>query len=185
MKTNTNIKIKKNELRKTVKQRLKQLSQNKKYTKSQQIFSQIESLPLFISANTILCYWTIQDEVITYDFIEKWYKNKTILLPVIQNDMLILKQYTGKENMQPDPTYNIPEPCGKEFTNYKAIDMMIIPGLAFDKQNNRMGRGKGFYDKLLNNSQTAYSIGIAYSEQIFDNIPIEKHDKTLNRIIFA
>ena len=57
-----------------------------------------------------------------------------------------------------------------------------MPGVAFDQQNNRMGRGRGFYDRLLANSQ-AYKIGTAYSCQIFSQIPAEETDIPMDLVV--
>lgn len=62
------------------------------------------------------------------------------------------------------------------------IDILIVPGIAFDKEGNRLGYGKGFYDRLLASKQTKFSIGLAYSFQIVENLPYDLHDKRLDAI---
>ncbi len=62
------------------------------------------------------------------------------------------------------------------------IDILIVPGIAFDKKGNRLGYGKGFYDRLLASKQTKFSIGLAYSFQIVENLPSDLHDKKLDAI---
>mgnify|MGYP001027393104 CR=1 FL=1 len=62
------------------------------------------------------------------------------------------------------------------------IDLMIIPALAFDKENNRLGRGKGFYDKLLENSNTL-KVGVCFPFQFLDKIPTEEFDVKMDYVI--
>jgi 5-formyltetrahydrofolate cyclo-ligase len=61
------------------------------------------------------------------------------------------------------------------------IDILIVPGIAFDKKGNRLGYGMGFYDRLLSYERT-FSIGLAYSFQLLENIPYDKYDKRLDAI---
>ncbi|MDL2305912.1 5-formyltetrahydrofolate cyclo-ligase, partial [Bacteroides sp. OttesenSCG-928-D19] len=81
---------------------------------------------------------------------EKWSKTKTIILPVVEGGILQLRTYSTPENLDTG-LYGIKEPSGEYFTNYHLIDLAIIPGMAFDASGNRLGRGKGYYDKLLPN----------------------------------
>ena len=84
--------------------------------------------------------------------------------------------------MQTD-SYGILEPVGEPFTNYHDIDVAIIPGMAFDLAGNRMGRGKGFYDRLLPKLADARKIGICFSFQLLEHIPTEAHDCPMDIIV--
>ena len=89
-----------------------------------------------------MLYYSLKDEVQTHDFVERWSKTKNIVLPVVVGDYLELRNYTGKQDLQTG-SYNIEEPIGEIFNDYKSIDLAIIPGVSFDKEGNRLGRGKG------------------------------------------
>ena len=80
-----------------------------------------------------------------------------------------------------DGLYNIKEPVGD--IHEEIIDLAIIPGIAFDKNNNRLGRGKGYYDKLLN-KLNVYKIGIGYKCQIVDDIQTDKWDIKMEEVIY-
>lgn len=62
------------------------------------------------------------------------------------------------------------------------IDLIIVPGVAFDRQRNRLGRGKGFYDRLLSTLNVP-KIGISYDFQLKDQIPVEPFDRKMDLII--
>ncbi len=74
-------------------------------------------------------------------------------------------------------------PTGKSYYegNY---DLIIVPGLAFDKQRNRLGYGAGYYDTFLKQQEKAYKVGVAYTFQVLDQIPVEGHDVRMDRIIY-
>lgn len=75
-------------------------------------------------------------------------------------------------------------PSNPEIYNGK-IDLIIVPGLAFDSKNYRLGYGGGYYDNFLINHPEAYKIGIFYPEQKVNNVPTETHDICLNEILVS
>lgn len=70
------------------------------------------------------------------------------------------------------------------------VDVIIVPGRAFTKSGHRLGRGKGYYDTYLynysrtTNGRMPYLIGLAYSQQIFDELPVSSHDIMMNEVIY-
>lgn len=142
---------------------------------SDALLNKLEQYPAFQQAKTVLLYYSLKDEVQTHDFVEKWSKTKNIVLPVVVGDYLKLRNYTGKQDLQTG-SYNIEEPIGEIFNDYKSIDLAIIPGVSFDKEGNRLGRGKGYYDRLLPLLTSSFKIGICFSFQFEDKIPCEEHD---------
>lgn len=149
-------------------------------TSSSILLKQLEQHTHFIAAKTVLLYHSLSDEVYTHDFIENWYTQKKILLPVVRGDLLELRQYTGKSCLQ-SGAFHIEEPGGTKFTNYDEIDLAIIPGVAFDQQGNRLGRGKGYYDKLLPLLHS-YNIGICFRFQAKETIPSETFDRKMDEV---
>lgn len=128
-----------------------------------------------------MLYYSLGDEVQTHDFVEKWHRQKHILLPVVKGDVLELRRYTSRESLQTGEAYRIKEPVGEAFTDYEQIDFAIIPGVSFDRQGNRLGRGKGYYDKLLPLLHS-YNIGICYDFQISEEIPTEAFDQKMEEV---
>lgn len=172
----------KKQLRKQIRERKKEFSLSEKIELSKPIFEKIEKEELFKEAEVVLLYYSMDDEVYTHDFVEKHYKTKTILLPCVDGDDLILRQYLGIESMKAGEQFGILEPLGKEFNDLEKIDLMIIPGVAFDKEKNRLGRGRGFYDRLLK-TVNATKIGVCFDFQIVEQVPTEDFDVKMDVVI--
>jgi 5-formyltetrahydrofolate cyclo-ligase len=154
------------------------------HEESYTIFKQVEELPVFKSAQTVLAYWSLADEVFTHDFVKKWYLTKRILLPIVVGDTLELKVFTGMDCMEVGPSFGILEPRkGIDFNN-EVIDLAIIPGIAFDMSGNRLGRGKGYYDKLLK-PESIYKVGVAFSFQILPKVPVDSFDIQMDIVIHS
>ena len=146
---------------------------------SDKITQRIEELSFFQQADTIALYYALPDEVQTAAFIEKWYTQKQILLPVIQGEELSLQVYEGKKMLKKG-YLGISEPNTHSENRYP--DLIIAPGIAFDRQRNRLGRGKGYYDRLLSRTSIP-CIGICFQFQLFDRIPTDTHDRKMTHVL--
>jgi len=179
----SDIQNQKKALRQLVKERKAAFSEYQLKSFSSVIFEKVELKSSFQYASTILCYWSIEGEVFTHDFINKWYLRKNILLPVIEGSTLVLKKFNGEKRMVINNPYKIPEPDGPAYTDLDKIDIAIIPGIAFDMENNRLGRGKAFYDKLLTHL-SAIRIGVCFQFQLFENIAVNEKDIKMDLVIY-
>ncbi|MGL4519678.1 MAG: 5-formyltetrahydrofolate cyclo-ligase [Phocaeicola sp.] len=175
------IKIEKNALRKQIAEEKKRSSAHDRALLSQKLFEQLEHHPRFIAAHRVLLYYSLPDEVATHAFVEKWSHCKEILLPVVVGDDLKLSHFTGTNNLSESNRYRIGEPMGEAFTDYNLINLAIIPGVAFDKKGNRLGRGKGFYDRLLQ-ELNCHTVGVCFDFQVVEELPIEPFDKPMNEV---
>ena len=137
--------------------------------------------PRWQEARTVLLYHSLPDEPDTHAFVRQWAREKRILLPVVVGDDLELRVYTDDDSLRAG-AFHIAEPRGKAFTDYAAIDLAIVPGVAFDREGNRLGRGKGYYDRLLPRLK-AYKIGLCFPFQLVESIPAEAHDVRMDEII--
>ncbi len=171
----------KNELRKRIREEKCRRSADDLMRQSHQVMAQVEALPAFAGAKTVALYWSLPDEVYTHDFIEKWCARKTIVLPVMCGGELTLKPFTCREDLCQAPCFGIMEPVGREHP-VENLDLIVVPGMAFDTHNNRMGRGRGFYDKLLKNS-SAIKVGVCFEFQFFEHIPAEEHDIKMDIVL--
>ncbi len=149
---------------------------------SSHILEKLAQTEAFKEAKCILAYYSFGREVFTHDFIEKWAHEKKIILPVVENDSLVLKEYRGKDKLHLSD-YGILEPTGPDFTDYSQINLGVIPGVLFDRNLNRLGRGKAYYDKLLPLLDNIYLVGVCFSFQLKDEIPTEPHDFKMNCVI--
>lgn len=149
---------------------------------SAEILAALEAHPAFRAASTVLLYHSLKDEVDTHEFIRKWSRKKRILLPVVVGDDLELRIYTGPEDMAIG-AYGINEPTGELFTDYAAIEFIAVPGVAFDRSGNRLGRGKGYYDRLLPRIPSAYKAGICFPYQLVEEVPAEAFDIRMDEVI--
>jgi len=150
---------------------------------SEQIIRLLEQSELFQKANALACYYALPGEVQTVDFLDRWYQKKRMALPVVQGTDLLLLPYEGKKSVR-QGAFGIWEPIIRpdSISLEKEIDLIIVPGVAFDRQLNRLGRGKGFYDRLLATVNVP-RIGIAYSFQLRDKIPAETFDRKMDLLI--
>ncbi len=174
----------KKQIRKEIKQLKANLSFDKKIERSAIIFSKLETNIFFQNAKCVMLYWSMEDEVQTHDFVIKWAHEKEIILPSVQNDILVLKKFDGIQSLKKGEKFGIHEPDGEDFEDFEKIDVIIVPGIAFDKANNRMGRGKAYYDGLLT-KLSAYKIAVCFDFQVIDNVPTDKHDIKMDEIIYG
>ncbi|MBR4266446.1 MAG: 5-formyltetrahydrofolate cyclo-ligase [Bacteroidales bacterium] len=162
------------------------------YTKTQlQNFSDRINFSIFEDGvwrvtNTILMYYPMPDEVDIRPLILKAKsQGKTVLLPKVVGDDLQIMVYES-ENSLKQGAYGIYEPDSVIFpeTRYSEIDMAIIPGMAFDKFGHRLGRGKGYYDKLLVKMSETFKIGVGFPFQIFEEIPFDEFDIKMDEVVW-
>lgn len=182
---------KKKELRKEIKKRFSEnLSDNKK--KSELICKKIVSLEEYAQSDIIFAYMALEDEVDLSGVIKKSFEdNKKIAIPKITDDYQNMEFYFINENeylLLKNGKYGILEPLDTnpvDFLNKKSL--FLVPGRAFTKNGKRLGRGKGFYDKYFSsqNLMNVIKIGICFDFQIFDDVPVDKNDILMDKIIFA
>jgi 5-formyltetrahydrofolate cyclo-ligase len=155
-----------------------------KQTKSEMIFSKLETEDYFFSANTVMAYWSLPDEVQTHDFIIRWSDSKQFILPVVSGDELEMRVFDGLHSMKSGSSFGILEPTGVVFKDIQKIDLIIVPGIAFDLSGNRLGRGKAYYDKFLKSSP-AIKTGVCFDFQLVPNVPVSDHDIKMDYVLFA
>lgn len=172
----------KKEIRRKIKILKKQFSLQDNKQKSKIIFDKLEKRNEFKEAQIIMAYWSMDDEVYTHDFILKWQHQKIFILPVVKGDNLELKTFSGIDDLVQGESFGIGEPSGEKFKNPQDIDVIIVPGVAFDNNNNRLGRGKAYYDKLLKTTN-AFKIGVCFDFQLIDSVPVDEHDIKMDMII--
>lgn len=179
-----NIDLLKKNIRKLIREKKKTFPSEKASIDSEKIFSKIEQLPQFRDAKILLAYWSLPDEVITHKFVKKWADEKKIVLPVIVGDTLELRRFSGLDTLVTSNSFGVMEPKTEALVNPEDIDLAIVPGVAFDRKGNRLGRGKGFYDRFLTQT-SAYKVAVGYDFQIVDEVPVASFDVPVDIVITA
>lgn len=146
---------------------------------SKDILTQLSSLSRFHYANTALLFWPLPGEVDLRGLIES--TAKRIVLPVVVGDNLILREYSPEFMSIGKFGIHEPDERAREVSP-EEIDFAVIPGVAFDRYGNRLGRGKGFYDRLLP-ALHCPKCGVAFSYQIFDDIPVDPWDIPMDVVV--
>ncbi len=174
----------KKQLRKTILQQRRGMDAESVLARSSAIFSAISALDAVIHASIIHIYYPINNEVDTRKFIQQlWQRNITVIMPRTDftHHRIINFRVDSFDQLEPT-TFSMMEPklsC-KEIS--REPDVVIVPGVAFDRAGNRMGYGGGFYDRFLANT-AAIKIAPAYTFQLKDAIPAEAHDVTMDYVI--
>lgn len=156
--------------------------------KDNMIMDKVLSSPDFEKAKTILYFASFRSEVATLPHIEGALKRgKRIVLPKVDNieRRLILYEILDTKEIKPG-FMGIPEPeaVPERQRDINDVDLVIMPGVAFDPDGNRLGYGAGYYDKLLAGLKRDIPlIAIAYEEQIVNALPSEDHDVRVNKIV--
>ena len=140
----------------------------------------LEKSVAFMMADKILMYPSLPDELSTIDFIDKWHTRKHFFLPRVNGVNLDVLPY-DRTRLQYG-SFHIEEPTGDDIEDIDNIELIIVPGIAYDNRGNRVGRGKGYYDRLLSRTK-ATKIGIGYDFQLVDEIDSEPHDITMDIVI--
>lgn len=140
--------------------------------------------PRIKQAQVILMYYSLDDEVNTHEAINELVRQgKTVLLPaVVDDERMELREYHGQQDLE-SGFFHLMEPVGKVFTEYDTIEVAVVPGMAFDSRQNRLGRGKGYYDRFLSQVPTVYKIGICFDFQKLPGIPAEENDVKMNEVL--
>lgn len=174
----------KNELRQWIREQKRRYTADERAAFSASVWTRLERHPRFRAARTILLYHSLPDEVQTPGFLRRWGTDKQLLLPVVKGNDLELRSYTGEANLHTG-AYGISEPAGTAVTDYAAIDLAVVPGMAFDAAGNRLGRGKGYYDRLLTRLRRSgvYIIGVCFDFQKVETVPCEPHDVRMDEVL--
>jgi 5-formyltetrahydrofolate cyclo-ligase len=172
-------------IRKELKEKRSKQVYKENRKKSKKIKEKLFNLPEYKSAKTVLFYVSYNTEVFTHDMINEALKEKRIIVPIInkKNCSLSLSYLESWDDLKIG-AFGILEPrkkCIKKVL-IEEIDLIVIPGIGFDIKGNRMGQGKGYYDRLLKKSK-AIHIGLAFDFQIVEIIPLENHDIPVEIII--
>lgn len=178
----------KNALRGTILDILKTQEEEERNRKSGIIRRTLFMAKVFRRAKTVMFYVALRDEVDTDPMIAEAQKSgKIVAVPVCSGGRSGLRPCIFEDNagLKPGP-YGVREPVTGRGVPIEKLDLVVVPGVAFDKKGNRLGRGKGFYDRFLKALPCGtISIGLAFDFQIVPSVPTLSHDIRVHRVISA
>lgn len=175
----------KKEMRRLVRERKAQLNEEERRRKSDEVCRRVMATDKWQNAKTALLYRALKDETDVGLLIDDLYtRGGTVLLPTCVGEDLVLRVYEGKEKMRIGD-FDIAEPTGRIFEekDYGKIELVIVPGMAFDNKGGRLGRGRGFYDRLLKKLPNCHKMGVCWSVQMVDEVVMEKDDVRMEEVI--
>jgi 5-formyltetrahydrofolate cyclo-ligase len=175
----------KRKLRKRVIEERLQLIPEKVKQKSDKIMSTLFSTDDYKKANVVMFYVDMRNEVMTKTAINKAIaEGKRVVVPRVKKGYgLLAIEIQSLEELSPG-TFGVMEPPEKEEIVLKDIDIVVVPGVAFDKNGYRIGYGAGYYDNFLPRLKSdAKKIAVAFELQLRESIPTESHDVKMDMII--
>lgn len=180
---------KKREIRKDIIRRLRDQDPSLRKERSLLIQQKLLSSEEFKAAGTVMTYVSMPTEVSTKQFIKEALKlGKRVAAPHIrpQGKELEVFELNAVEDLEEGP-YGIKQPKNGPAGSIplREIDLIVVPAIAYDRNNMRLGRGKGYYDQFFSREElsSATTIGLAFSFQLMDSIPHDSHDRPVSRVI--
>ena len=135
----------------------------------------MRELDAFRRADRILAYMDFGGEVRTRYFVSRMLREgRQVALPRVEGSQMRFYPVRDLEN-QKKSSYGIPEPTGETAVFWDEA-FMIMPGVAFDRQRRRIGYGGGYYDRFLADRPSIFKAAVAFSFQIFEEIPCDERD---------
>ncbi|MCR4964063.1 MAG: 5-formyltetrahydrofolate cyclo-ligase [Bacteroidales bacterium] len=172
--------MEKKELRQYIRGQKKLRTAQELAQQSVKIMQKLAAHPDFERAQRVMLYASLPDEVQTLDFVQEWCIRKQIILPTVVGDDIVPVLMKPDDSMKVGE-YNILEPTSQPYEG--PLDLIVVPGMAFDAQGHRLGRGKGYYDRFLAFYPNVKTIGLCFDFQFVDEIPVEPHDRPVDCVL--
>lgn len=173
----------KNQLKEAILEKRNSLSKEEIIEKSKKIEDTLFNLEQYKKSKTIMFFVSFNSEVYTHDMIRKALKTKIVIIPKVVHKEIEPSVIIDLDNLLPSGKFGILEPIEIMKIAYKNIDLVLVPGIAFDRGGHRIGYGYGYYDKFLRKVPKAAKIGLCFDFQVVDRIPKEEHDVPVDLIV--
>ena len=165
-------------------------AQENKDTVSQAITNRVMQQPEYVAANCIMWYVDVRDEARTRHALPAALESgKRIVIPYCVDGELELFHLESMDELETgmykilEPREDLREVEAKRI-DVSELDLILVPGVAFDARGGRTGHGKGYYDKLLENAKAETPlISLAFECQMFDEIPMQEHDIFMDKVV--
>ncbi|HEX2972835.1 MAG TPA: 5-formyltetrahydrofolate cyclo-ligase [Tepidisphaeraceae bacterium] len=174
-------------IRKLLRERLASLSEEQRHQKSLSACSFLVGTPEFQAARVVMLYLSMPTEVATASLaLRCWQQGKTVVVPKVSWDQrrMLPVEITSLQTNLAMTGHGVREPIAGQPIPIDLINLVVVPGLGFTAQGHRIGRGMGFYDRFLAQPEfMGLSCGLAFEEQILENIPVLDHDMPLGMLV--
>lgn len=184
-----NVSQRKEELRRRLNEKRGRLEPSRRERLSRRACSHVRSMEAFVGADCVLFYYPLEEELdLRFCFEEARERGIDMAFPLVnqRTDQLDLYRVNNPERQLREGAYQVMEPSPDTATRVEpaTVDLALTPGLAFDRRGNRLGFGKGYYDRLLGrfdaNTDTA---GVGYYFQLIERVPVEEHDRSVQFVV--
>lgn len=177
----------KQKIRTAIRAQLAAMTPDRRATQGCLAAEKILKLPEFHDAHVVMIFLNIDTEIDTVAIaLAGWAADKTVLVPQVnisQRHMIALECKSLRAGLLPG-SFGILEPVNGEPWPVESIDMVVVPGLAFDRRGRRLGQGAGFYDRFLStDGMRATTCGLAFAEQLIDEVPVTPHDWPMDIVV--
>jgi 5-formyltetrahydrofolate cyclo-ligase len=144
---------------------------------------QLLALPEFEAASTLALYCPTRNEVFTEEIFACARRDgKRVVYPRVREAHLEFVVAADPQALLPG-AFGILEPAGDDLVPISGLDLIVVPGVAFDREGHRLGYGKGFYDRALRHAAGAVLVGLCFDFQLVDALPAEAHDVRMDMVV--
>lgn len=168
----------KNQMRELLSQKRRIMTSEQVAESSALIIAQLQAHPLYQQASRILVYYPIHHEVDLRELMQT--PDKQFYLPVAHRHSLEIRPYVAGAKLKRGK-FGIPEPTTAAYKG--KLDLIIVPGVAFDHHCNRLGRGGGYYDRFLRSYRHTPKLGVGYDFQYVELVPTSWNDIKMDGVV--
>ena len=174
-------------LRRKLQNSLLSITSQQRSEKSREACRNLISIPQFQSASTIMMFLSLPHEVDTSEAIlNAWQLGKAVAVPKVsrqQKHMIAVQINSLETGISTEPS-GLQNPTAAVPVAFEEIDLVVTPGLGFDKKGNRLGRGGAYYDRFFANTELKASrCGFGFTEQLLEKIPVAQHDEPVDIVV--
>lgn len=169
-------------IREELQNRREALDPEDRAEKSDAIRARLSELQSLQAADTVFLYASIDNEVDTRPLLDDLLERDVqVAVPVVDGEEMQASLLQDTAELEPGP-FDVPQPREPELVDADSIDVALVPGVAFDRDGNRIGRGAGYYDRFLADVN-ATAVGLAYAFQVVDHIDTDPWDVPVDHVV--
>jgi 5-formyltetrahydrofolate cyclo-ligase len=174
----------KDQIRQEMRQRLAAMPYEKRKAENDALRERFFTLTPVQQASSFFIYYNIGNEVFTKAIIQILLnQGKRVALPVCTPEKSLRAARINNLYEVAQARYGLMEPTSTSFIASGELDLIVLPGLAFDLSGHRLGRGAGYYDRFLPSAPQAYKLGLAYDCQLLDKLPQDTWDIKMDGVL--